>query len=182
MDMGGISLLANAFVLNHQCRSFDLLLSNSATWDFYRRRDLNCWRDLNTKPTFYFRLHLRQLTWRQYSPASHVYIAMFIATLKSTCVQYIICQSHLMIHTWLSKSEKVNIASKWLSLLEVIKRAKVRNRYNQAPHLTQDTNANVTTSQLDIINESQEVSPFPVGDHKASTNRRAWKHNKTRQK
>ena len=31
---------------------------------------------------------------------------------------------------------------------------------NQAPHLTQDTNGKVTTSQLDITNESQEVSPF----------------------
>ena len=42
-------------------------------------------------------------------------------------------------------------------------RAKIRNRYNQAPHLTQDTNEKVTTSQLDITNESQEVSPFPAG-------------------
>ena len=37
-------------------------------------------------------------------------------------------------------------------------RAKIRNRYNQAPHLTQDTNGKVTTSQLDVINESQEVA------------------------
>ena len=35
-------------------------------------------------------------------------------------------------------------------------------------------------SQLDITNESQEVSPFPAGDHKASINRRARKHNKHR--
>ena len=55
----------------------------------------------------------------------------------------------------------------------VRKRAKIRNRYNQAPYLTQDTNGKVTTSQLDITNESQEVSPFPAGDHKVSTNRRA---------
>ena len=61
---------------------------------------------------------------------------------------------------------------------KVRKRAKIRNRYNQAPHLTQDTNGKVTTSQLDITNESQEVSPFPAGDHKASTNRRAGKHTK----
>ena len=52
---------------------------------------------------------------------------------------------------------------------KVRKRAKVRNRYNQTPHLTQDTNGKVTTPQLDITNESQEVSPFPAGDHKAST-------------
>ena len=60
--------------------------------------------------------------------------------------------------------------------------AKIRNRNNKAPHLTQDTNGKVTTSQLDIKNESQEISPFPAGDQKASTNRLAWKHNKTRQK
>ena len=47
-------------------------------------------------------------------------------------------------------------------------RAKIRNRYNQAPHLTQDTNGKVTTSQLDIRNENQEVSPFQAGDYKAS--------------
>ena len=53
------------------------------------------------------------------------------------------------------------------------KRAKIRNRYDQAPHLTQDINGKVTTSQLDITNESQEVSPFPAGDHKTPKNRRA---------
>ena len=51
---------------------------------------------------------------------------------------------------------------------KVRKGAKVRNRYIQAPHLTQDTNGKVTTSQLEITNESQEVSPFPAGDHKVS--------------
>ena len=30
-------------------------------------------------------------------------------------------------------------------------------------------------TQFDITNESQEVSPFPAGDHKASINRRARK-------
>ena len=53
--------------------------------------------------------------------------------------------------------------------LKVRKRAKIRNRYSQAPHLTQDTNGKVTTLQLDITNESQEVGPFPAGDHNAST-------------
>ena len=31
----------------------------------------------------------------------------------------------------------------------------VSNRYNQVPHLTQDTNGKVTNSQLDTTNESQ---------------------------
>ena len=38
--------------------------------------------------------------------------------------------------------------------------AKIRNRYNQAPHLTQDTNGKVTASQLDVTNESLEVSQY----------------------
>ena len=50
---------------------------------------------------------------------------------------------------------------------KVSKGAKIRNRYNQVPHLTQDTNGKATNSQLDTTNESQKVSPFPAGDHKA---------------
>ena len=57
--------------------------------------------------------------------------------------------------------------------IKIRKGAKIRNRYNQVPHLTQDTNGKVTNSQLDTINESQVVSPFPAGDHKAHINRRA---------
>ena len=63
-------------------------------------------------------------------------------------------------------------------IFEVSKGAKIRNRYNQVPHLTQDTNGKVTNSQLDTTNESQEVSPFPPGDHKAHINRRAQRHSK----
>ena len=58
----------------------------------------------------------------------------------------------------------------WPSILrsvKVSKGAKIRNRYNQVPHLTQDTNGKVTNSQLDTTNESQEVSPFLAGYHKA---------------
>ena len=57
--------------------------------------------------------------------------------------------------------------------MKVSKGAKIRNQYNQVPHLTQDTNGKVTNSQLYTTNESQEVSPFPAGDHKAQINRRS---------
>ena len=40
--------------------------------------------------------------------------------------------------------------------------------------LAQDTNGKVTNSQLDTTNESQEVSPFPAGDHKAKSDFRVW--------
>ena len=62
--------------------------------------------------------------------------------------------------------------------MKVSKGKKIRNRYNQVPHLTQDTNGKVTNSQLDATNESQEVSPFPAGDHKAHINRRTQRHSK----
>ena len=45
--------------------------------------------------------------------------------------------------------------------------------------MTQDTSGKVTNSQLNITNESQEVGPFPAGDHEATINRRARKHSKT---
>ena len=61
---------------------------------------------------------------------------------------------------------------------KVSKDAKIRNRYNQVPHLTQDTNEKVTNSQIDTTNESQEVSPFQAGDHKAHINRRAQMYSK----
>ena len=63
-------------------------------------------------------------------------------------------------------------------VVEVSKGAEIRNRYNQVPHLTQDTNGKVTISQLDTTNESQEGSSYPAGDHKAHKTRRAQMHGK----
>ena len=68
----------------------------------------------------------------------------------------------------------INIAD----TVKVSKGAKIRNRYNQVLHLTQDTNGKLTNSQLDTTNESQEVSHFPAGDHMAHINRRAQRHSK----
>ena len=64
------------------------------------------------------------------------------------------------------------------SHFKVRKLVKIKNRYNQVPHLTQDTNGKVTNSQIDITTECQEVSHFPAFDHKASINRRARKYKK----
>ena len=66
-------------------------------------------------------------------------------------------------------------------IIKVSKGAKIRDRYNQVPHLTQDTNGKVANSHSDTINERQEVSPFPAGDHKAHINRRAQNIANTRQ-
>ena len=64
------------------------------------------------------------------------------------------------------------------ALIIVNKGAKIRNRYNQVPHLTKDTNGKVTNLQLHTTKERQEVSPFPSGDHKAQINRRVQMHRK----
>ena len=62
--------------------------------------------------------------------------------------------------------------------ITVSKGAKIRNRYNQVTHQTQDTNGKVTNSQLDTTNDSQEVSPFPAGDQRAHINRRSQRYSK----
>ena len=48
----------------------------------------------------------------------------------------------------------------------------IRNRYKQVPHLSKDTNWYSNKNTINITNKSQEVSPFPSGDHKAAMNRR----------
>ena len=55
---------------------------------------------------------------------------------------------------------------------------KIKNQYNQVPHLTQDTNGKVTNLQFDTTYESQEVSPFAPGDRKAHINSRVQRHSK----
>ena len=50
----------------------------------------------------------------------------------------------------------------FINLVKVRKRAKIRNRYNQAPHLTQDINGRVTTALLDITNEKPVSKPYDM--------------------
>ena len=58
------------------------------------------------------------------------------------------------------------------------KKANIRNRYNQVPHLSRDTiRESDKTTRKHHIQESQEVSPFPEGDQKATRYRqdRHWR-------
>ena len=56
--------------------------------------------------------------------------------------------------------------------IKVCKNAKFRNGYNQLPHLNQDTIwESDKNTRKHYIQESQEVSHFPAGDHKAAMNR-----------
>ena len=58
---------------------------------------------------------------------------------------------------------------------KVSKGAKIRNRQNQIPHLIQniESESDINTREHNI-QASQEVSPFPAGDHKASMKRRPF--------
>ena len=95
-------------------------------------------------------------------------ILLFPQTFKYNLVKYLY---YLECHM-------LKLCLNLLCLSTVGKGSKIRNRYNQVPHLTQDTNGKVTNSQLDTINESQEASPFPARDHRAHINRRAQRHSK----
>ena len=55
---------------------------------------------------------------------------------------------------------------------KVSKKAKIRNQYNQVPHLTQDTTLKSDENIRKLhIQASQEVSPFPAGGgYKAAMN------------
>ena len=59
----------------------------------------------------------------------------------------------------------------WTS--KVRKKAEIRTRYNQVPHLTQDTTweSNKNTKKKHHQQE-QRGQPFPASDHKAAMNRR----------
>ena len=60
----------------------------------------------------------------------------------------------------------------------VSKEAKIRNRYNQVPHLTQNTTRESDKNTIKHhTQESQEVSPFPAGDHKAEMSRQESRAN-----
>ena len=52
-------------------------------------------------------------------------------------------------------------------LIKVKKKAQIRNRYNQVPHLTRDTIWESDKTHRNITVHS----PFPAGDHKAARNR-----------
>ena len=58
------------------------------------------------------------------------------------------------------------------SHIKARKTARIRKRYNQVPHLSQDTTWESNKIAKNITNKSREVSPFPSGDHKAAMNRR----------
>ena len=67
-------------------------------------------------------------------------------------LMYFTMPTHVGILTFISM---INTEPGGLEERKVSKSSKIRNRYNQVPHLTQDIKGKVTHSQLDTTNESQ---------------------------
>ena len=92
------------------------------------------------------------------------------------------CSKKIIVHLYLLSSQLFQLVC-FLDpllhgLLEVSTEEKITNRYNQVPHLTQDTTQEIDKDRIKHhTQESQEVSPFPAGDHKAS-NEQTRKHDK----
>ena len=103
----------------------------------------------------------------------YVFFLVLWADLCCACFHYYCC-----LRNCFELEAQYNCAATRVNIIKVSKGAKIRNRYNQVPHLTQDTNGKVINLQLDTANESQDVSPLPAGDHKAHINKRVQRHNK----
>ena len=58
------------------------------------------------------------------------------------------------------------------------KKSKIRNRYNQVPHMTEDITWESDIHTIRHHKREPRVSPYPAGEHKASINRRARKYSK----
>ena len=72
----------------------------------------------------------------------------------------------------MSQFRKKKLKEKNRFTFKVSKKAKIRVRYNQVPHLTQHTTwESDKNTRKHHIQESQEVSPFSAGDHKAAMNK-----------
>ena len=88
-----------------------------------------------------------------------------------------LCQSanlilHARTYREIQKQTNENRCKALKSKIKVRNTAKIRKRYNQVPHPTQDTTWESNINTINITNKSQEVSPFLTGDHKAAMNRR----------
>ena len=61
---------------------------------------------------------------------------------------------------------------KYARSIKVRKVAKIRNRYNQVPHLTQDTTWESDKNAIKHHKQEPRSQPFPADDHKTAMNRR----------
>ena len=79
----------------------------------------------------------------------------------------------ILLYIWKLTYNKVscNLYLVCILLIKVRKTAKIRKRYKQVSHLSQDTTSESNKNTINITNKSQGVSPT-AGNHKAAMNRR----------
>ena len=151
-----------------------------------------CWAPFQRVVVSYWNAHSSWTAWYIWAQILHIYLLLntmaFLLRLILICrcfpvwiknISYITIMLIMRLAKPLGEGHFVHSLVGYVIWSRVSKGAKIRNRYNQVPHLTtQDTYGKVTNSQLDTRNTSQENSPFPAGDHKAHINRRAQRHSK----
>ena len=94
-------------------------------------------------------------------------LCMVLCIAYSDAGQFIACVCQIsLVYVSLRKRYESTLSYFWLTL--VCKGAKIRNRYNQVPHLTRESD------KLTDRHHKQE----PAGDHKAHINRHAQRHSK----
>ena len=64
----------------------------------------------------------------------------------------IFIEKHIFLTSFSLKLSLLQMSLILSEYIEVSNGAEIRNRYNQVPHLTQNTNGKVTNSQLDTTN------------------------------
>ena len=124
------------------------------------------------------------MTFKKYTPDrslcvySSIFCEQIVCMDKKNNFLSVTLPYKLVVSTTISRWVKCVIKHSGIDVdkYKVSKGAKIRNRYNQVPHPTQDTYGKATNPQPDTTNESLEVSPLPAGDHKAHTKRLAPRH------
>ena len=84
---------------------------------------------------------------------------------------YLILNLYLQLNLYFAKPIS-QFFTYFVDVMQVRKKAKFENRFNQAPQLTQDTTWETQNhNKTSHTREQRGHSPFPAGDHKATRNR-----------
>ena len=85
---------------------------------------------------------------------------------------------HTLTYVTCTIQQKLDDRCAYMFLIKVRKAAKIRNRYNQVPHLTQDTTWE-RDKNTNITNKSQEVSNKTVRNRRKSTTKKQMIHKRS---
>ena len=113
---------------------------------------------------FKLKKYIHFLHWYVWRALAQIYIVLAHKIRSGNCA---------CLKAWILEMHIAEVACRSIHNfdMKVSKEVKIRNRYNQVPHLTQDTTRESDKNTIkQYTQESQDVSHLPVGDHKAAMN------------